>query len=330
MREECLETTPPTASGPVARLSVLRLLGIGTQLAGGLFTAALVFPFAPPAARLAFARHWARRMIRALGARLCIEGTALTPGALLVANHVSWLDVLAVTSHTPAAFVAKSEVRDWPAIGWLAARAGTLFLKRASGRSLLRVKEDIAGLLRAGRNVVLFAEGTTSTGSGVLPFRSGLIQAAIDSARPVQTIAIGYYDEDGRRSAAAAFVDGMSLWQSIDAILRCRPITAHLVIAPPLASAGRPRKELAREAHQLVAAILAQHRSAAEAGCRAAATASQSPSISPFATSRTRNPLRLYCSFLSMSGPKENQRCSGWPAENNLQPSLHGDVKERT
>ncbi len=242
------------------RLSVFRLLGIGAHLTGGLVTAALIFPFASPAARLAFAQRWARRMIRALGARLRVEGAAPEPGALLVANHVSWLDVLAIGSHAQAVFVAKSEVRDWPAIGWLAARAGTLFLKRSSGRSLLRVRDRIGALLLAGRDVALFAEGTTSNGSGVLPFRSGLMQAAVDSARPVQAIAVAYYDEDGGRSVAAAFIDGMNLWQSIGAILRCGRVTARLVIAPPLASAGRTRKQLAREAHQLVAASLTSER----------------------------------------------------------------------
>ena len=261
---EHLEATPATG-GSLSRLKVFRLLAISAQLVGGLVTAALVFPFASPDARLAFAQHWARRMIRAFGARLYVEGAAPAPGALLVANHVSWLDVLAIASHTPAAvFVAKSEVRAWPAIGWLAARAGTLFLRRSSGRSLLQVKERIGALLLAGRNVALFAEGTTSSGSDVLPFRSGLMQAAVDSARPVQAVAIAYYDEDGRLSAAAAFVDAMSLWESIGAVLRRGPITARLVIAPPLAPAGRTRKQLAREAHELVAAILARPRSAVE------------------------------------------------------------------
>jgi 1-acyl-sn-glycerol-3-phosphate acyltransferase len=264
MRAEYLEAASPTTGVPVSRLNVRRLFATGAQLVGGLVIAALVFPFASPGARLTFAQQWARRMIGALGARLCVEGAAPAPGTLLVANHVSWLDILAIASHTPAAFVAKSEVRAWPAIGWLAARAGTLFLRRSSGRSLLRVKERIGALLLEGRNVTLFAEGTTTGGSGLLPFRSGLMQAAVDRTRPVQAVAIAYHDEDGQLSAAAAFIDAMSLWESIVAILRSGRITARLVIAPPLASAGRTRKQLAREAHQLVAALLARPRGAVE------------------------------------------------------------------
>ena len=255
MRAEYVEMTPPAAR---PRLNALRVLGIGAHLVGGLATAALIFPFAPAAARFALKRRWALRMIRALGVRLRVEGSAPVHGAILVANHVSWLDVLAIASSAPVVFVAKSEVSGWPAIGWLAARAGTLFLKRSSGRSLLRVKNRIGALLLAGRGVALFAEGTTSNGSAVLPFRSGLLQAAVDSARPVQAVAIAYYDEDGESSEAAAFIDGMSLWQSIGAICRCGRITARLVVIPPLALAGRSRKELAREARDAITAALAQ------------------------------------------------------------------------
>lgn len=240
------------------RLNIFRLLGIGVHLARGLVTAALVFPFASPTARLLLARRWTQQMIRALGMRLCAGGAAPAPGALLVVNHVSWLDILAIASHTSAIFVAKQEVRAWPAIGWLAARAQTLFLKRSSGRSLLRVKNRIAALLLSGRNVALFPEGTTSDGSGVLPFRSGLLQAAVDGKRPVQPVAIAYYGDDGSPSADAAFIDDMTLWQSIDAICRSGHITIRLAIGAPIAPAGRTRKELAREARDVIAAILAQ------------------------------------------------------------------------
>jgi 1-acyl-sn-glycerol-3-phosphate acyltransferase len=261
-----LETTVPAAR-PGSRSNIFRLLGIGVHLALGLATAALVFPFASPSARLASAQRWARRMIGAFGARLCSEGAALAPGSLLVANHVSWLDILAIASHTPAVFVAKKEVRDWPAIGWLAARAEALFLERSSGRSLLRVKNRVAAVLLAGRDVALFPEGTTSNGSGVLPFRSGLLQAAVDGARPVQPVAIAYYGADGNPSADAAFIDDMTLWQSIGAICRSGRITVCLAFAAPLASAGRNRKELAREVRDVIAAILAQ-RPAADSAWR--------------------------------------------------------------
>jgi 1-acyl-sn-glycerol-3-phosphate acyltransferase len=196
-------------------------------------------------------------MLDAIGVSLRVEGETIAPGALLVANHVSWLDILVLASRTPAVFVAKSEVRCWPAIGWLAACAETLFLRRSSGRSLLEVKNRVAELLSEGRAVAYFPEGTTSDGAGVLPFRSGLLQAAVDADRAVQPVAIGYCDGQGKHSAAAAFVDGTTLWRSIVAVCGSESICARVVVAPALASAGRTRKVLAREARDAVEAIVA-------------------------------------------------------------------------
>jgi len=230
---------------------------LGVHLAWGLAAASLIFPFAPRSARLTLRERWAKTMLKGIGIELRIEGAPIDPGALFLANHVSWLDVLLIASLTPAVFVAKSEVRCWPAIGWLAARAETLFVRRASGRSLLEVKNRIAALLLGGRSVAMFPEATTSDGEAVLPFRSGMLQAALDSDRPVQAIAIAYRDEQGGRSSAAAFVDSVSLWRSILAICGAVRITACVAIAAPLAPAGRTRKLLARQARGAVAAMLA-------------------------------------------------------------------------
>lgn len=254
MRAELAGITPSTARGNAAHPGVLRLAAIGVQLACGIAAAAMVFPFVSHGTRLSLRQRWARGMIEAIGLELRVEGETIAPGALLVANHVSWLDILVIASSTPAVFVAKSEVRCWPAIGWLAARAETLFLRRSSGRSLLDVKNRVAELLLEGRAVAYFPEGTTSDGAGVLPFRSGLLQAAVDADRAVQPLAIGYCDGQSRRSAAAAFVDGTTLWRSIVAVCGSEGICARVAVAPPLVSAGRTRKVLAREAHDAVAA----------------------------------------------------------------------------
>jgi 1-acyl-sn-glycerol-3-phosphate acyltransferase len=254
MRAETVETRLPA---PAALGGFVRLLTLGLHLAWGLALAALVFPLAPRSTRLALRARWARNMLEGIGIALRIEGAPVASGAMLLANHVSWVDVLVIASLTPAVFVAKSEVRSWPAIGWLAARAETLFLRRASGRSLLEVKNRIAGLLLGGSSVAMFPEATTSEGETVLPFRSGMLQAAVDGDRPVQAIALAYRDEHGGRSAAAAFVDGTSLWRSILAICAAGRITACMAIAAPLAPAGRTRKTLARQARGAVAAMLA-------------------------------------------------------------------------
>jgi 1-acyl-sn-glycerol-3-phosphate acyltransferase len=254
MRAETVETRLPALT---ALAGFVRLLILGVHLALGLAIATVVFPLAPRSTRLALRERWARNMLEGIGVELRIEGAPIASGALILANHISWLDVLVIASLTPAMFVAKSEVRRWPAIGWLAARAETLFLRRASGRSLLAVKNRIAKLLLEGRSVALFPEATTTEGETVLPFRSGMLQAAVDGDRPVQAIALAYRDEHGGRSAAAAFVDGTSLWRSILAICAAGRVTVCVAIAAPLAPAGRTRKTLARQARGAVAAMLA-------------------------------------------------------------------------
>lgn len=258
MQTESVETGLPSASGRVAQPGALRLGAVAACLAWGLAAATLVLPFASRPLRLTLRRFWARCMLDAVGLELRVEGEAIAPGALLVANHVSWVDVLLLASVAPAVFVAKSEVRRWPAIGWLAARTETVFLRRASGRSLLAVKNRIAALLVEGRSVALFPEGTTSDGASVLPFRSGLLQSAVDCNRPLQAIAISYSDARERRSAAAAFVGGTTLWQSVMAVCGSGRIRARVSVAPPVAPGGRNRKGLARESRAAVAAMLAE------------------------------------------------------------------------
>jgi 1-acyl-sn-glycerol-3-phosphate acyltransferase len=258
MHADALEAADSTSKR--AHLAVVgwRLLAIALQLAAGVVIAAVIFPFASLSTRLAMAQRWARGMIRASGVELRVEGDAAAPSALFVANHVSWIDVLALEAFAPAIFVAKLEVRHWPAIGWLAARVGTLFIKRNSGRSLLRVKNCMAEVLLSGRHAMVFPEGTTTDGTQVLPFRSGLLQAAVDAGCPVQPVALRYLEEEGGPSEAAAFVDGITLCQSIVSLCRSPRTIVHVCVVAPLASAGRTRKALAREARDVIAGVLAR------------------------------------------------------------------------
>src|SRR5262245_30486912 len=119
MRAESVEKSLAAPPARAAQPGFFRLLTIAAHLAWGLACATLIFPFASRAARLSLRMRWARCMLEASGLELRVEGKAIAPGALLIANHVSWLDVLVLASRAPAVFVAKSEVRCWPGIGWL-------------------------------------------------------------------------------------------------------------------------------------------------------------------------------------------------------------------
>jgi 1-acyl-sn-glycerol-3-phosphate acyltransferase len=146
--------------------------------------------------RAIWLHRWCRRGIPWLGLRVKREGPLPKPG-LVVLNHLSYLDILALSAVTPCVFVAKKEVRGWPLFGLMARMAGTIFIDRKRLRDLPRVISEINGALASGMTVVIFPEGTTTDGSLVLPFRSALLEAAVRTQRPVTPACISY-DGNGK------------------------------------------------------------------------------------------------------------------------------------
>lgn len=228
------------------------------HLAEGALTVLLVFGWARPSRRRALRQRWSARLLGILSIRLELQGAPLVPGAMLVANHVSWVDIFVINALAPAAFVSKAEVRHWPLIGWLAARNDTVFLRRGSRGHAKIVNGEIAAILAAGGLVAVFPEGTTTDGSHVLHFHGALLQPALDADHPVQPVALAYVDSDGRRSLAPAYHGDISLGQSIAAIVAARGLVARVTTAPALpANAATDRRELARETRERIAADVA-------------------------------------------------------------------------
>lgn len=201
----------------------------------------------------ALMHSWHQRCRRLIGLEVTVNGTPGHDGTLLVANHVSWMDIVALASHTPACFLAKAEVRSWPLIGSLATLTGTLFVRRHSMSVLTRTIDHLGVLLQAGQSVALFPEGTTGTGEVIGKFHSGLLQAAIDAQRPVQPVALSYV-RGGELDELAPFVGDQGflghLWRMLGA-----PQTEVLVdFCEPLATAGADRRQLAVEARRCIVA----------------------------------------------------------------------------
>jgi 1-acyl-sn-glycerol-3-phosphate acyltransferase len=198
------------------------------------------------------------RMLDAVGVEVHVRGARplLAGPVLLVANHVSWIDVQALGAVAGARFVAKSEVRDWPLVGALAARLGTIFLRRGHRRDAMRVKNLLARLLVTGERVVVFPEGTTTDGTRVAPFYAALLQAAVDAAIPVQPVAIQHRERDGTRSDAAAFVDDMSFLRSLGRVLERPGIVTEIVFGPPIWAADKTRRDLAARCRGFITAEL--------------------------------------------------------------------------
>ena len=238
------------AAGPLLR--GWRWLRLALHFAQGIVTAGLI-PFLPGATRRRLRRRWSADLLALLGVELQAAGAPIEPGCLLVANHISWLDVFVINALAPAAFVSKAEVRTWPIIGWLAARNETVFLRRGSRGHARIINAEIGALLDGGRNVAIFPEGTTTDGSHVLHFHAALLQPAIESGHPVQPLALSYHTQDGSRSRAPAYDGDVSLGECVATIIATPRLVARIEAAAPLVTgAGTNRRELARRARDAI------------------------------------------------------------------------------
>jgi len=222
----------------------------------GMLTCGLLFPFLGPAQRMWHVGKFAQHMLAAMGLRLVTEGEAHPGPVLLVANHVSWLDILAIDAFQPARFVSKADIRHWPVIGWLVACGGTLFIERERKRDAMRVVHQVAEALQQRDVIAMFPEGTTSDGHGLLPFHANLMQAAVVTQVPVQPIALRYGDAASPVSAAAAFIGDTSLMESLWAIVRARGLHVHVQRLPAVDTGGLDRRAISERARAHIAAAL--------------------------------------------------------------------------
>lgn len=192
-------------------------------------------------------------LLDALGIEIDADLTHVLPGALVVANHISWIDIYLINAVLPAAFVAKEEVRRWPVLGWLAAKNDTIFLRRGSRGHARIINEEVAAVLGKGQFVAVFPEGTTTDGRSLLHFHSALMQPALAVGKPVLPVGISYWEVDGQRSDAPRYDGDISLGQCTAAILRRKRLIARLRTTPLLGQNGENRKQIASKAREAIA-----------------------------------------------------------------------------
>lgn len=223
----------------------------------GFFTIVFLFPRLTPGQREARVQDWARGMLRVLGLDLEVHGEPVAQGpALLVANHISWVDILALHASRYCRFVSKADVHRWPLIGRMATGAGTLYIERASRRDALRVVHHMAQGLQAGDVLAVFPEGTTSDGTGLLPFHANLLQAAISADVPVQPVALGFVDAATRApTLAPCYIGGETLLDSMWRTLTSPRIVVVVRFGVPQACGGRDRRAWAADLQAAVEAL---------------------------------------------------------------------------
>lgn len=241
--------------GMRARLRMAWRIGrLALHLADGCTRVGLFYPLVSERTQRKMRARWSRQLLAVLGVELQARGPLPRPGQLLVSNHISWVDVFVINAISPLSFVCKDDVRSWPVIGWLVARNHTVFIRRSSRSSAAEVRDRLVGSLSCGRSVMVFPEGTTSDGRGVLPFRAALFQAAIDAGRAVKPVRLRYVDHRGEHADAAAYIDDTTFWQSVCMLARAPRTVARVELLPALPSHGMTRQDLAQLTHAQVSA----------------------------------------------------------------------------
>ena len=237
-----------------------RLRAVGRLMRGllhigaGFWLVFVRFPRLQTTHREAAVQAWAQRMLAVCGIGLTIRGEPPAKGPLLlVANHISWLDILVLHAARHCRFVSKSDVRHWPLIGTLATASGTLYIERASRRDAMRVVHDMADALRSSEVVAVFPEGTTGDGLTLLPFHANLIQAAISAHAPALPVALQFIDgRSGQMSTAPMYIDDQTLLESVWRTLTTPGLRAVVSYGQAQSPEGRERREWAAELRRQV------------------------------------------------------------------------------
>jgi len=240
-------------------VALWRIAGTAAMVASGLRQAAFVLPRLDPAGRRARVQAWSATLLGRMGVELRVSGAPAPGGVLVVANHVSWLDITALHAVAPQIrFVSKSAIAHWPLVGALARAASTLFIEREKKRDALRVVHEVAAALKTGDTIAVFPEGTTGPGDRVLPFHANLLQAAIATAAPVQPVAIRYSEPGMRVSLAAQYIDDTTLVGSLFKVAGARGLVVHVDFLPPEPAGETERRRLAQRMQERIGERLAR------------------------------------------------------------------------
>ncbi|MGY8903134.1 MAG: lysophospholipid acyltransferase family protein [Burkholderiales bacterium] len=233
----------------------LKLARALAHIVAGLWTIHTRFATLPQAEKEVLVTAWSRTMLDKIGIELRVLGQpAISGPMLLVANHISWLDITSMHAARYCHFVSKASIKQWPIIGTLSDATGTLYVERENRRDALRVVHRMADALREAQVVAVFPEGTTSNGEGLLPFHPNVLQAAIAADAPLQTVALSYLDRaSGQRTQAASFIGDQTLVGSIWRVFTAPPLTVVLDYGIPQHANGRDRRTWAQDAQADIA-----------------------------------------------------------------------------
>ena len=203
---------------------------------------------------------WLRKTAEIIGIEIQVKGAPVEAPAFVVANHISWLDILIISSVLPVSFLSKAEILNWPIVGTLSAKAGTLFIHRGSKNGAAQAVELVKVKLTAGHSVASFPEAKTTEGASVQMFHARLFAAAIDTGTPVQPVALRYPPLVDQTTATinpiVPYVEGPNLVQHAFRIMCAKHTIAEVILCNPINSKDQLRKDLAQSARDTIAQII--------------------------------------------------------------------------
>ncbi|MGB0955171.1 MAG: lysophospholipid acyltransferase family protein [Panacagrimonas sp.] len=227
----------------------LRTLRLGAHIVYGLLLAMRI-KLNPRQSPEALSSVWFGGLLDVLQLRVTVRGQPIEGARLMVANHISWLDIPVIGAQVGTRFISKADVAQWPVAGWLATAAGTFYLHRGKGGTR-PLTDALVKHLRQGGSAVLFPEGTTTDGRGVRTFHARMFAAAVESAQPVQPIAIRYPPTaDG--SQPAPFIDDDHFLAHVRRLLRHEELQVEIIFCEPIRTEGATRESVAKTARASV------------------------------------------------------------------------------
>jgi 1-acyl-sn-glycerol-3-phosphate acyltransferase len=247
-----------TAGATPLPLRLIRLARVVVHLLRGLLVTSLVFPWISMAKRDARKRRWSKKLLHILSVSVREHNAprALPDRCVLVLNHISWVDIFVINARSPATFIAKSEIRDWPFVGWLCTLVGTLYIERGKPSAAKKATAAIVAELRRNSLIAVFPEGTTTFGRNLEPFHAALFQPALDAEATLHPIALRYFDRAGAHCDAAGFVGETTFVESMWTIVSAPHIVAELRFLPAVPVRGQTRRSLAEKTESAIAAAL--------------------------------------------------------------------------
>jgi 1-acyl-sn-glycerol-3-phosphate acyltransferase len=193
--------------------------------------------------------HWLKAFSSIMKLSIIREGELPREAALLISNHISWLDIIVIGQYLPVYFVAKSDISSWPIIGYLSRQGGTIFIRRGNKKSIKATTEKMIWVLKQNSNIVAFPEGTTTSGNEVLSFHASLFQPALLTKSVIQPVVIQY---EGAAKHQAPFIGEDDFVRHLIKMLCLDKVEVRLSFLPVIKSLGKDRHTVCVEAREKI------------------------------------------------------------------------------